>query len=227
MGGTEARTAYAALSHNRLGRVADSVELHASRLAAPMKNEGFLFVARAWWCLPVQDRLFVRRYAYFSAVIVVGTVVAWFWLQQQTQRNDALAETHAANAIKLSAEADRLPQSDFTALLPRELRTDQIVRDASSWSDDFNLRLASLSVQQSSSPSATKLQQASLNVELRGSYAGIKLWLRELLGRYPELAVVSLDLQKSLNRDDRSVSATGQLRVFARPKAEQASVVTR
>ena len=192
-----------------------------------MKNEGFLFVARAWWCLPVQDRLFVRRCAYFLAAIVAVTVVAWLWLQHETQRSDALAKIYAADAVKLSTESDHAPHSDFTALLPRELRTDQIVRDASAWSNEFNLRLASLTVQQTSSPSATKLQQASLNVELRGSYPGIKLWLREVLGRYPELAVVSLDLQKALNRDDRSVSVTGQLRVFARPKAEQAILVTR
>lgn len=159
--------------------------------------------------------------------IVAVTAIAWIWLVREAQRTDALARIYAADAVKLSSEADRAPRADFTALLPRELRTDQIVRDASTWSNEFNLRLASLSVQQSSSPSATNLQQASLNVELRGSYPGIKLWLRELLGRYPELAVVSLDLQKALNRDDRSVSVTGQLRVFARPKAEQASVVTR
>ena len=192
-----------------------------------MKNKGFLFVARAWSCLPLKDRLFVRRSAYLLASIVAATALAWFWLHQQTQRSDALAKIYAADAVKLSAEADHAPRSDFTALLPRELRTDQIVRDASAWSDEFNLRLASLTVQQTSSPSAAKLQQASLNVEIRGSYPGIKLWLRELLGHYPELAVVSLDLQKALNRDDRSVSVTGQLRVFARPKAENAIVVTR
>lgn len=192
-----------------------------------MKNEGFLFVARTWWFLSVQDRLFLRRCAYFLTAVVAATAVAWIWLQRETQRIDALAKIYAVDVVKLNAEAARTRRSDFTALLPRELRTDQIVRDASAWSDEFKLRLAGLTVQQAASPSTTKLQQANLNVELRGAYPDIKLWLRELLARYPELAVVSLDLQKSLNRDDRSVSVAAQLRAFARPKGEQAIVVAR
>jgi hypothetical protein len=173
-----------------------------------------------WWKLDHRDRHFVMAGAAISVIALTAALLLQLWMDAQRRDITARASSVSQELARLQSlpkPAD--PNPDFVSSLPQELRTDRVVRDAAAWAPKFDLAIPALSVQPSNAAAGT-LQNATLSVELNGSYANIKLWLRELLARYPELGLVSLDLQRAADPAAARLNANLQLRLYAKPRVE-------
>lgn len=174
-------------------------------------------ITRWWWERHEQERRTLRRVGVaLAAVLLLG-----LWARHEIQGRLQVAESRLsqleADDAARAAAPPAAPRTDFTAAWPARLRTDEVVRDATAWAGRFDLLLPVLSIR----PAATapgQLQQSGIVAELRGSYPNIKLWLRELLARYPELALLSLDIQRAAEPGAATLSANVQLRLYARPE---------
>lgn len=81
----------------------------------------------------------------------------------------------------------------------RPVPVDRLLRDATSWAQQFQLNIASLRVQHSATDGDPR--SVTVQAELEGQYADIKTWLAELLGRYSQLAVLSMNMQRRATGD--------------------------
>lgn len=114
-----------------------------------------------------------------------------------------------SSTIQPSGQDERKAEGDPSTNRP--VPVDRLVRDATSWAQQLQLNIASLRIQHSASggdPGSVTVQ-----AELEGKYADIKTWLAELLGRYSQLAVLSMNIQRR-STGDSIVSAQIRLQVL-------------
>ncbi len=114
--------------------------------------------------------------------------------------------------------------TDFITRLAPTANTEQFLRDASAWTaaagGSDGLRLLSASAQPTA-PTDTQLARTDLSLQVQGRYPALKGWLRELMARYPSLALLGMDLRRDAGPvagpAADQVQATLRLRLYAQP----------
>ena len=102
----------------------------------------------------------------------------------------------------LTLPAPTLPIADFTQSLPGRTQVDDVVRDMGRNSQALGVSLGGLTVLHQV-PTAGEWGKVQLTVSTVGEYGKCKVWLAELLGRYPSLAVQSLTIRPGINNATR------------------------
>jgi len=120
--------------------------------------------------------------------------------------------------IQPSGQDERKAEGDLSKIHP--IPVDRLLRDAMSWAQQLQLNIASLLVQHPATEGDPR--SVTVHAELDGKYADIKTWLAELLGRYSQLAVLSMNIQRR-STGDSTVSAQIRLQVPDAPHSAPAA----
>jgi|GEM_PF-4787320 hypothetical protein len=94
-----------------------------------------------------------------------------------------------------SNSSQRILKPDFRQYLPNAAARDEVVRVASRDAQSQGLQISNLSVERRPA-SQGELGQSRLSLTMVSSYPAFKSWLADMQGRFPALAVESLQLRR-------------------------------
>ena len=133
------------------------------------------------------------------ASLVLGMVAVtalWIWQRAQASLRSAqyeLVRVHTDIAALTGAPAQNPPTS-FADHLPLLSITDALLRDVVAFAQNNGVQISSLTPSLAS-PSAKELGRLQVTIAANAEYKASKIWLAQLLSRYPALAVQSLALR--------------------------------
>jgi hypothetical protein len=173
-----------------------------------------------WWRLTADDRRWLQRVAALTVVLGVAVAALAAWqsarqaqLTELARQASQQAASQQAEALAASQRALQTPGRAWQAGLRAGLPLDAVLSEAHRTALSAGLRLTRAAVATPAAQAASAaVLSADLTVELAGPYPALKIWLRELLARYPSLAVLNLSLRRGAGGD--GVEATVVLRLF-------------
>ena len=147
--------------------------------------------------------------AVILAVAVLGAAVLKTTEAAVRQKSAELMDLQSELARKRAAAAiTETPKTDFRASLPLASRIDDVSRDLLQYAEQRGVSLTSVA-QQPGSFGAQEFKTLQFSVNAVAPYPAFKMWLADLLGRYPTLAVQQMSVRTNAsdgNRQDFSLS---------------------
>lgn len=138
-------------------------------------------------------------------LVMVAATAGWWAVRRAADLNViALQSKHAATKTLVDLHAAPLPElrTSFISRLPQAALTDQMLRDLVTFGESNGVQINSFTPQ-SSLPNARELGRVQISVAALADYKSTKLWLAELLARYPSLAVQTLSLRTPQNESTK------------------------
>lgn len=155
--------------------------------------------------------------------LLAGSHVRLLNLQRELNRLSITSRRMGAELAYVTAGA-LTQNTDFVVGLPAVPRVENLLRDASAWSAASAggaVQLISASTQLIAATDRL-LGRSDMSLQVRGRYADVKNWLRELLARYPSLALLGMDLHRDPAPVADGIQATVRLRLYAQPRLADA-----
>lgn len=145
-------------------------------------------------------------HAWVAGFVVVSFAAgAWWWLHVSEASVVALqSELQAAqNQLEVAQRTARVgASSNYTQALPSAARADDVARDISRYAQAHGVQVVSVSLE-TRAATASEIAKVQFNLVAQADYRAAKMWLTELLGRYPSLGVQSLSLRALPNEAAR------------------------
>lgn len=133
-------------------------------------------------------------------VLGVGATGVW-WLERARGALIVLQRERQAVQGQLDAPlrvGPRFVKQDFTQSLPIAARSEDVARDIGQFAQRLNVQITSLTLD-SQAANSRELGRVQFNLAGQARYKDTKVWLAELLDRYPSLALQSLSLRAQAN----------------------------
>lgn len=133
--------------------------------------------------------------------------------RQKVTQSDARLTTARAELALLQSPRATAPASN--AVLADITSRDAVLRDIASFADTAGVQLATVQTAYETGP-ASAYKTIRFAVQARGSYGAVKIYLAELLARYPSLYLSSLLLQHGGAAEGGQLQATLSLALLVR-----------
>ncbi|OOG37818.1 hypothetical protein B0B52_17010 [Polaromonas sp. A23] len=141
-----------------------------------------------------------------ACLVVAGIATAGWWLAHKASflasERDTELRSLQIQLQTLERTSVKKQSGDFTQSLPPASRSDEVVRELSHQAQLLGVQITSLSVV-IPEPSISELRKFQFNLNTNADYKALKLWLGELLARYPSLAVQALSMRGASNDSTR------------------------
>lgn len=147
-----------------------------------------------------------------ASLVALAGVAAWSMEQSSRRQQEALAARKSDMLRELAALAATSDAARQGPTLAAPASVDAVSRDITRFAASAGVELRSLGLQHSAA-SATELGRVQYAITGACDYRAAKVWLGELLARYPALAVQSLDL-RSTQADGSKLSVAVSLVLF-------------
>lgn len=164
-----------------------------------------------------EDRRAMARASVIAGVLGVATFASHTWVRHREEAERTQLINVLGAPAALPHEQQATSARGAIRDLPASPRTARLINDLTSWSAESGLLLHSL-VSQQGIASATSIPRVDVTITVAGAYPQIKLLLREILARYQEVAIKSLDLRRVSDDPAASqVMAEIELRLYSMP----------